>query len=102
VQRDTLEKTDLGNFTTLQTQWQWGEDKAAERLTTVKGNVSTVSRTSFHDRGAALSLDAFRFLILQRGLAHYRIRHVSCVHFQCDTSVTVFFFFYARSLSFTT
>jgi hypothetical protein len=101
VQRDTLEKTDLGNFTTLQTQWQWGEDKAAERLTTVKGNVSTVSRTSFHDRGAALSLDAFRFLILQRGLAHYRIRHVSCVHFQCDTSVTVFFF-YARSLSFTT
>jgi hypothetical protein len=77
VQRDTLEKTDLGNFTTLQTQWQWGKDKAAQRLTTVKGNMSTVSRTSFHDRGAALSLDAFRFLILQRGLAGYRIRHVS-------------------------
>jgi hypothetical protein len=95
VQRDTLKETDLGSFTTLQAGWQWGKE-AAKRLTTVKSNTSTVSRTSFHDRGAALSLDAFRFLVRERGLAGYRIRHVSLVFFfggrSSVTSVNLIFF----------
>jgi hypothetical protein len=35
----------------------------------------TMTRTSFHERGETLTLDYFRFLVRERGLAGYRIRH---------------------------
>ena len=75
-QRTTLSPAQLGPFTRWQATELYGSDAAAaKKLKTLCGQPGTLSRTSFHAGGETLSLEYFRWLIRERGLEGYKIRH---------------------------
>lgn len=76
-QRCSTTPEELGNFTRMQCILQEGGNVEAgeRRLKRTADRISTLTRTSFHEKGECLSLDLFRFLVQQRKLTGYRIRH---------------------------
>jgi len=76
-QRCRLEPELFGNFTRLQADLREGaNDLGEELLAKMAGNQQTLSRTSFHRGGETISLDYFRFLVRERGLDDYDIKHL--------------------------
>lgn len=76
-QRVKVEKEQLGGFTRLQALKQCNYDReAADRLLTkITSNPCTLSRKSFHEKGETISLPFLAFLIREKGLTDFRIRH---------------------------
>jgi hypothetical protein len=82
-QRTQLERPEeqVGRFTHLQARHLWPDDTPAKvraKVARQAGRLGTLSRGSFPTGvGAAttLSLDLFRFLVVERGLVGYRLRH---------------------------
>ena len=86
----------LGGFTTMQARMHWGAPAAAAaaggvapgpaaaraadaradaKLEAAAAQLGTLSTPGFHRRGTTLSLDFFRFLLVERGFSGYRLRH---------------------------
>ena len=82
-QRTQLERPEeqVGRFTHLQARHLWPDNTPAQvraKVARQAGRLGTLSRGSFPTGvGAAttLSLDLFRFLVVERGLVGYRLRH---------------------------
>ena len=75
-QRCSRRAEEVGAFSRFQASRQQGSIEKGERwidrLITAK---STMSRNSFHEKGETISLDYFHFLLNERGLTGYKIRH---------------------------
>ena len=74
-QRCSLSPAQVGSFTRMQAEMQWGKKGGKEFVKRLSSNKGTLCRTSFHEGGEAISCDYFRFLLLERGFEDYTVRH---------------------------
>ena len=75
-QRCRRDLNDLGAFSRFQARLKLGGKEEGDAwLKQIFAGKSTMSRNSFHEMGETISLDYFRFLVKERGLKGYRIRH---------------------------
>ena len=75
-QRCRRDIDNLGAFSRFQARLKIGSREGGDAwLKKLVAGKSTMSRNSFHQEGETISLDYFRFLVNERGLKGYRIRH---------------------------
>jgi hypothetical protein len=77
-QRVGLREEEIGNFTKFQARLLQPEADAETVFKTLKALAAqprTLVKTSFSEEGEVLALDYFRFLVQERGLSGYRVRH---------------------------
>ena len=76
-QRTTLDLEHLGNFTRWQAAEMYGSKEAGDKkLTELCARPGTLARTSFHKNGECISLEYFRWLLKERSLRDFEIRHL--------------------------
>lgn len=77
-QRCSVTPAELGRFTRYQALERFGGRKkeAEEFVSRMSARKQTLTKRSFHRGGETVGLDYFRFLLRERGLAEFEIRHL--------------------------
>ena len=76
-QRDALSESEIGNFTKFQARLQ-NNDSSVDGAKTIKKLAAcrgTFTRRHFHEDGEVVSAEYLRFMIAERHLVDFRIRH---------------------------